>query len=113
MEEDLVGGWRLLFDELDAAGPDPLPNLASNETDKHDEEPHAHIVAEDGHGQKCFGDGEPGVFVQALDLHGAKRTIKEALESKHEGCCEEEDEVGEDLLPTSARVLRKLGRGAP
>lgn len=97
VEEDFVGRGGLLLDKLDATSANPLPYLASNEADKHNEKPYAHIISEYGHSQECLGYGEPGVFVKALDFHGAKGSIEETLESIHEGSREKQDEVREDL----------------
>ena len=90
MEQTRVGG-RLLLKDLDAAFADPAPDLARDERREHDEEERSDFFAKDGHSQACLGDGEPGTFVQLLDLDGAEGAEAEALEAVHKGAIEDED----------------------
>lgn len=97
VEQSRVGG-RLLLKDLDPAFAYPAPYFARDKRREHEQEEGADFFAEDGHGQTCLGDGEPGAFVQLLDLDGAEGAEAEALEAVHEGSIEDEDQVREDLF---------------
>lgn len=90
VEQSWVGG-RLLLKDLDAAFAYPAPYFARDQGREHAQEEGADFFAEDGHGQACLGDGEPGAFVQLLDLDGTEGAEAEALEAIHEGSIEDED----------------------
>lgn len=96
VEESGVRG-RLLFQDFDSAFAYPTPHFARHQRREHDEEEGAELVAENGHGEACLGDGEPTPLVQLLDFDGSQLAEAETLEAVHERAVDEEDKIDKYL----------------
>jgi hypothetical protein len=83
----------LLFENLDSPIANPAPNLASDESRKHDEEPGADLLSKYGHSQTCLGDGEPGTLGKLFDFDGTEGSKAESRKAVEEGAIEQEGEV--------------------
>jgi len=62
MEKAGIRGW-LLFEKLDTAFSNPLPDFAPQETQEHGKEPNPDIVPKDGHGEQSLTDRKPCFIV--------------------------------------------------
>lgn len=88
---------RLLLEYLDAPVPNPAPDLARQQRDKHGQEPSADFLAKDGHGQARLRHGKPGLFVQLFDLDGSQGPVAQSLHAIDAGDVDEEDDIDENL----------------
>jgi hypothetical protein len=83
----------LLFQDLNSTLADPAPDFSSKQAEEHHQKPTADLAAEDRHGQTCFCNGEPRLFVELLDLDRSQWAKKEFLKAEKERAGGQEDEV--------------------